>query len=368
MVALPAGRVPVGVQEPGCAPSGRNMVAGESHNTGCKSLRGLNSGIPLTRIRENHPMKNLRRHLRSALTAVPFAATVLLQAQDPASSAPPARLGSAVFAWDKLVAKPTRLGEWRHVVAQPTATLRRFECHITTLDAGQISHPPHRHPQEEFFIIKGGMLEVSINGRVQRVGPGSLLFFASNDPNNVGNAGDKPATYIVFNLTTAATHSVALPAAADSAAPDKLRSSVFDWEKLEVKPTGTGERRAIVSSPTITCTNFAAHVTTLNPGAVPHAAHRHPDEEIVVVKEGLIEATVNGVAQRGGPGSIFFFATNDEHGMKNVGATNAIYFVIRVVTDATPKPARPAQVGAAVAMKDAESDPRRPDPTRRTEK
>src|SRR3990172_5184418 len=48
MVALPAGRVPVGVQEPGCAPSGRNVVAGESHNTGCKSLRGLNSGIPLT--------------------------------------------------------------------------------------------------------------------------------------------------------------------------------------------------------------------------------------------------------------------------------------------------------------------------------
>jgi quercetin dioxygenase-like cupin family protein len=57
------------------------------------------------------------------------------------------------------------------------------------------------------------------------------------------------------------------------------------------------------------------------------------------VKEGLIEVTINGVTQRAGPGSIFFYASNDEHGMKNVGTTAATYHVVRIVTAATPPPA-----------------------------
>lgn len=31
-----------------------------------------------------------------------------------------------------------------------------------------------------------------------------------------------------------------------------------------------------------------------------HPPHQHAREEIVIVKEGLIEATINGVATRGG--------------------------------------------------------------------
>ena len=93
----------------------------------------------------------------------------------------------------------------------------------------------------------------------------------------------------------------------------------------------------MLNSPTVTLANFEAHITTLKPGEAPHAAHRHPDEELVVVKEGTIEVSINGEKQRAGAGSIFFYGSNDEHGMKNVGTTNATYFVIRVVTEATPK-------------------------------
>jgi quercetin dioxygenase-like cupin family protein len=50
-----------------------------------------------------------------------------------------------------------------------------------------------------------------------------------------------------------------------------------------------------------------------------------------------MEATINGVSRRAGPGSIFFYASNDAHGMKNVGTTAATYYVFRVVTEATPK-------------------------------
>ncbi len=242
-----------------------------------------------------------------------------------------------MFRWNDLVAKPNRVGERRDVAKNPTTTLEEFECHISTLNSGFPSHPPHRHPQEELIVLKEGTLEVFINGKAERIGPGSVFFFASYDLHNVRNVGETPATYFVFNFTTAATHSLAAKPAAESASPDKLCSAVYDWEKLTVEKTKAGQRRALFDSPTVTCTNLECHVTTLNAGEIPHPGHRHPDDEVILVKDGTMEAMINGHAQSAGPGSIFFFSSNDEHAMKNVGSTAATYYVIRIVTSATPK-------------------------------
>ena len=128
--------------------------------------------------------------------------------------------------------------------------------------------------------------------------------------------------------------------AAEPAAKPAMISTVIDWAKLPVKPTKTGERRELFDGPTGTLRNFEGHVTTIKPGEVPHAPHRHPDEEMILIKEGTLEVTINGVTQRAGAGSVFFYASNDLHGMKNVGETNATYFVFRFVTERTP-PAKP---------------------------
>lgn len=233
--------------------------------------------------------------------------------------------------------KKTPVGERRDINDGPTPTLQTFESHITTLNPGNVSHPPHRHAQEEFIILKEGQLDVHINGRETRVGPGAFFFFAANDWHAVNNIGKIPATYLVFNLRTAKTRTAPQEGAERAAVPGLMGSKVCDWEKLEVQKTAKGERRALFDSPTTTCENLEAHVTTLNPGETPHAAHRHPDEELIIVKEGTVEATINGVSERAGAGSILFFASNDEHGLKNVGDTPATYYVVRMVTELTPK-------------------------------
>ena len=284
------------------------------------------------------PMNFIFRFFRSLLTASLFS-PALLMAQALSPAAPTTKLGSRVFIWDELKVRSTAVGQLRDVVNLPTATFEKFESHITTLNIGQASHAPHRHAREEFIIVKEGIVEVHLNGQTQLAGPGSLLFYASNDMHAIRNAGPTPATYLVFNFETAATRSAPVEGAAVAKLPGKLASTVFNWDKLVVKPTKVGARRDLVNSPTVTCTNFECHVTTLNPGETPHASHRHPDEEIVVVKEGVMEVTINGVTNRGGPGSIFFYGSNDEHGMKNVGGTTASYHVIRIVTAATPKAA-----------------------------
>jgi quercetin dioxygenase-like cupin family protein len=251
------------------------------------------------------------------------------------NAAEPPKIGSTVFPWESLEVKPTAVGERRDVARNPTATMREFECHISTLNPNLASHPPHTHPQEELIILRDGELDVHINGTNTRVGPGAVFFFAAMDPHAVQNRGDKPATYFVFNFATAATAAMRgkSPLPAD---PARLGSSIFHWDKLAATATKVGERRAMTSLPTATMGNFSVHATTVNAGEAPHAPHRHADEEIVLVKEGRLDVTINGVTTRVGPGSIFFISSGDEHGWRNAGDTAATYYVLRLVTEATP--------------------------------
>lgn len=253
------------------------------------------------------------------------------------AKAPAEPLGSTAFIWEKLAVRPTAVGQRRDVVNRPTATLARFQSHITTLNPGKESHGQHQHPLEEMIFLKEGQLEVTINDRVFPAGPGSVLFYASNDFHKVKNVGDTPATYVVINFGTAATATAPKERAADSAPKTALRSQVFEWTKLPAQPTKNGERRAIFAAPTVTCDKLSVHATTVKGGEAAHGAHRHGDEEVVLVKEGTIEVDMNGAKQRGGPGSLFFFASNDEHGLRNAGDTPLTYYVIRVVSAATPK-------------------------------
>jgi XRE family transcriptional regulator, regulator of sulfur utilization len=116
-----------------------------------------------------------------------------------------------------------------------------------------------------------------------------------------------------------------------------MKSLVLHWENLPVKPTPKGEFRPLFDGPTGTLTNLEGHVTTLNPGETPHDPHRHPDEEMIIVKAGTLEVYINDTKQRAGTGSLFFFAPNDLHGVKNVGTEPAMYFVFRWISPLTGK-------------------------------
>ena len=134
-----------------------------------------------------------RRDITVALTTavVTLSGAGMMQAQ-------PQVMGSRIFLWDSLKVEKTKVGERRDVVRLPTATLDELEMHITTLNAGQESHPPHQHVAEELLIIKEGTLESFVNGEYRRVGPGSIVFQASNQPHSIRNVGTGPATYHVI--------------------------------------------------------------------------------------------------------------------------------------------------------------------------
>ncbi len=112
-------------------------------------------------------------------------------------------MGSAAFDWGAVEAQPQKYGSRRQFFQAPTATLDELECHATTLDPGQSSDRPHRHPEEALVIVKEGTVEALVNGETRRVGPGSVIFQASNQLHDVRNAGRTPATYHVVKWKSA---------------------------------------------------------------------------------------------------------------------------------------------------------------------
>lgn len=115
-----------------------------------------------------------------------------------AVGAQPKVLGSQTFEWNSFTPRETKVGKRRDVLRSPTATLDELEIHVTTLNPGESPHPPHQHPAEEVFVVKEGTVEALVDGRLQRVGPGSVIFQASNVPHTIKNVGDVPATYHVI--------------------------------------------------------------------------------------------------------------------------------------------------------------------------
>jgi quercetin dioxygenase-like cupin family protein len=254
--------------------------------------------------------------------------------------APPSQsavLGTTFVDWDALAFHTTGNGQQAPVFDNPTPTLEKFEVHISTLNPGKMSHPVHEHPWEEILLIKDGEMDASINGQTHHAGPGYLVFFASHDPHNAQNNGDKPVTYYVINFVTDLVHTVADKPAAQQAVAGMLPSSVIDSNSATAAPTPTGTRASVVDSPTLTFARLESHITTLNVGASTMPDIVDPGDELFIVKAGAIEAHVNGVAARISAGSFFYCAPNDKRTFRNIGAVPAVYQVIKVMSDKSPK-------------------------------
>ena len=119
-------------------------------------------------------------------------------AQEPAAASQPI-LGPTVFHWDEMKFKPNTVGAQAPLCKQPTATLDQLEMHVSKLDPGKMSHPPHRHVNEELIILREGACETLSNGQWVHVEAGSVVFNASNSLHGFRNVGTTQAVYHVIN-------------------------------------------------------------------------------------------------------------------------------------------------------------------------
>ncbi len=84
-----------------------------------------------------------------------------------------------------------------------THTGFNLEVHETLLGPGVETHPPHKHEQDEIFIVVEGTLEAWFEGKTESAEAGSVVYAASNQMHTVRNAGSVPCRYYVIELAGA---------------------------------------------------------------------------------------------------------------------------------------------------------------------
>ena len=119
-----------------------------------------------------------------------------------------------------------------------------------------------------------------------------------------------------------------------------MHSRIFRWSDLPAQASAIGTVRNVFDAPTATLDNLSCHVTTLDPGKEPHPAHRHPEEELLIIKEGILEVVQNGVTNQVGAGGMVFCASNELHGWRNSSTNPVTYYVIHISPHDLAKPAQ----------------------------
>ena len=127
----------------------------------------------------------------------------------------------------------------------------------------------------------------------------------------------------------AAAQDTKSPKKAASGPPPLLVSKGYEFADLPVRTSANGgTSRQVLDGVTGRGQHITMHISELPPGQAPHPPARQPHEEIIIIREGTLEATLNGQVARLGPGSVIFSNFNDLNGWKNMGATPVQYYVV----------------------------------------
>jgi (S)-ureidoglycine aminohydrolase len=113
----------------------------------------------------------------------------------------------------------------------------------------------------------------------------------------------------------------------------KVESKAYNWTDFKPVKDENRIRRQYLDGSTTLLQNLEIHTSTVEGGEAPHPAHTHADqEELVIIKEGTLTATIGKESRVLGPGSIVYVLPGYEHGFVNAGNTPCTYFIIKMKT------------------------------------
>lgn len=102
--------------------------------------------------------------------------------------------------WKEVPYKPHDKGGIRRMFDQSTVMCKRFEMHVTTLNPGIWSHPPHTHRAAEILLPIDHFAQESIDGVLHPAQAGDVIFLESNVPHGIQNTSKSPCTYFAFQF------------------------------------------------------------------------------------------------------------------------------------------------------------------------
>jgi mannose-6-phosphate isomerase-like protein (cupin superfamily) len=153
-------------------------------------------------------MKLSRRDLGVLLPALIASSATTLHAQQAPAASPPADtpveklpvMKTQHFKYDALPVTTNGKNKRLDLFRAKTHTGFKMQSHCSEIAPGEVNHAPHQHLREEMMLIREGTLELTIAGKVYRLGPGDVGVIGSNDMHNAKNVGTTTARYFIVNI------------------------------------------------------------------------------------------------------------------------------------------------------------------------
>lgn len=89
-------------------------------------------------------------------------------------------------------------GDLRIYCEGATGQLTSMTAGSLLLKPGMSPHPPHEHPEEEFMVITEGNGEISVDGKVTKVGPGGMMYCGGGTLHGIVNTGKAPLLFYFY--------------------------------------------------------------------------------------------------------------------------------------------------------------------------
>jgi quercetin dioxygenase-like cupin family protein len=135
-------------------------------------------------------------------------------------------------------------------------------------------------------------------------------------------------------LACAAAAPAQQPSPNTSPANPLAASRVFAYRDMTARTSPNGAvSRSVFTGTLSTGEAIAVHESMQPKGMPPNPAHRIQHSELIVVEEGTLAYTHDGVTERADAGSIIYVALGTLHSVRNVGDGPAKYVVIQIGGD-----------------------------------
>jgi mannose-6-phosphate isomerase-like protein (cupin superfamily) len=109
-----------------------------------------------------------------------------------------AKLPNSVVDIGKAKLSKETFGDLRVYFDGHTDQLKSMTAGSLLLKAGMSPHPPHTHPEEEIMAVTEGTGEISVEGKVTKVGPGSMMYCAGGHVHGIVNTGKSPLLFYYY--------------------------------------------------------------------------------------------------------------------------------------------------------------------------
>ena len=109
-----------------------------------------------------------------------------------------AKLPNATMDAAKATLTKEKFGDLRIYFDGPTEQLKSITAGSLLLKAGMSPHAPHQHAEEEFMVITEGSGEISVEGKIAKVAPGSMMYCAANKLHGIVNSGKTPLLFYFY--------------------------------------------------------------------------------------------------------------------------------------------------------------------------